>query len=96
MITEIWDASGKRKYMYSQFFAMSQVILDDVRYFQSSLVKGLGYKDISGVTINRDYDHSVRFTILCFHVLILVWCLHTFSRVSLASYYIVKSESRTL
>ena len=75
---------------------MSQVILDDVRYFQSSLVKGLGYKDISGVTINRDYDHSVRFTILCFHVLILVWCLHTFSRVPLVSYYIVKSESKTL
>ena len=23
------------------------VILDDVRYFQSSLVKGLGYKDIA-------------------------------------------------
>ena len=47
MITEIWNASGKWKYMYSQFFEMSQVILDDVGYFQSSLVKGLGYKDIA-------------------------------------------------
>ena len=47
-------------------------------------------------SINRDYDRSVRFTILCFHVSILVRFLHTFSRVPLVSYYIVKSESRTL
>ena len=39
-----------------------------------------------GVTINRDYDRSVRFTILCFHVSILVRLLHTFSRVPLVSY----------
>ena len=40
-------------------------------------------------SINRNYDRSVRFTILCFYV-------STFSRVPSLSYYIVKSESRTL
>ena len=47
----------------------------------------------SGVTINRDYDRLVRFTILCFHVSILIRFLHTFSRVPSVSYYIVKSET---
>ena len=47
-------------------------------------------------SINRDYDRSVRFTILWFHVSILVRFLHTFSSVPLVSYYIVKLESRTL
>ena len=47
-------------------------------------------------SINHDYDRSVRFTILWFHVSILVRFLHTFSRVPLVSYYIVKSESRAL
>ena len=47
-------------------------------------------------SINRDYDRSVRFTILCIHVSILIRFLHTFSRMLSVSYYIVKSESRTL
>ena len=58
---------------------------------------------VSGVTINNieslinhHYDLSVRFTILCLHISILVQFLHTFSRVPLVSYYIVKSESRSL
>ena len=47
-------------------------------------------------SINRDYDRSVRFTILCIHVSILIRFLHTFSRMLSVSYYIVKSDSRTL
>ena len=47
-------------------------------------------------SINRDYDRSVRFTILCIHVSILIRFLHTFSRMLSVSYCIVKSESRTL
>ena len=44
-------------------------------------------------SINCDYDRSVWFTILCFHVSILVRYLHILSRVPSVSYYIVKSES---
>ena len=49
---------------------------------------------INQFSINRDYDRSVRFTILCFQVSVLVQFLQTFSRVPLVSYNFVKSESR--
>ena len=56
-------------------------------------------KKSSDVMVNRILDYSRLspiITILCFHVSILVQFLHTFSRVPSVSYYIVKSESRTL
>ena len=66
------------------------------RHHTGKLNKLIEYIINKEVNTSRDYDHSVRFTILCFHVLILVRFLHTFSRVPLVSYYSVKSESRTL
>ena len=80
----------------------------DLEYYNTSAIlwvmkeaeyNALSPQVTSGVTINWILDNSRLspiITILCFHVSILVQFLHTFSRVPSVSYYIVKSESKTL
>ena len=83
----------------------------DLEYYNTSAIlwvmkeaeyNALSPQVTSGVTINwildcnHNYDSLVRFSIPCFHISILLRFLPTFSRVPSVSYYIVKSESRTL